>query len=161
MRTTTASAIAGSQRLACRSQGWTTARGDLAATIAFRLTCGVCSSLVLRVSRYQILETDIRKAEPEHALVMLAGELDTSNVAELYEELAELVREGVRHIAINLSELEFVDSTGLSAFITAHKRAESLGGELILFSPSQDLRLLFERTGIDGYLNIRESAPGT
>ena len=50
---------------------------------------------------------------------MLAGELDTSNVAQLYEELADLTREGVRHIAINLAELVFVDSTGLSALIAA------------------------------------------
>jgi anti-anti-sigma regulatory factor len=47
-------------------------------------------------------------------LVILAGELDTSNVAQLYEELADLTREGVRHIAINLAELEFV-TTGTTA----------------------------------------------
>jgi hypothetical protein len=57
----------------------------------------------------------------------LAGELDTSNVAQLYEELADLTRDGVRHIAINLAELDFVDSTGLSALIAAHKRAEAQG----------------------------------
>lgn len=86
---------------------------------------------------------------------MLAGELDTSNVGQLYEELAELSREGVRHIAINVADLEFIDSTGLSAIIAAHKRAEASGGELILFSPSHDMRRLFEVTGIDTYLNIR------
>jgi anti-sigma B factor antagonist len=109
----------------------------------------------LRVSRNRILETEIRKAEAHHALVVLAGELDTSTVGQLYEELAELTREGVRHIAINLAELEFMDSTGLSAIIAAHKRAEAQGGELILFSPSHDMRRLFEVTGIDTYLNIR------
>jgi anti-sigma B factor antagonist len=57
----------------------------------------------------------------------LAGELDTSNVAQLYEELADLTRDGVRHIAINLAELDFVNSTGLSALIAAHKRAEAQG----------------------------------
>lgn len=80
-----------------------------------------------------MLETEIRKGEPQHALVMVAGELDTSNVAELYEELADLTREGVRHIAMNLAELEFVDSTGLSALIAVHKRAESMGENFILF----------------------------
>ena len=91
-------------------------------------------ALSLRPSRNGILETEIRKAEPQHALVMLAGELDTSNVVQLYEELADLTRDAVRHIAINLVELEFVDSTGLSTLIAAHKRAEALGGELIPLS---------------------------
>ncbi len=110
--------------------------------------------MALRISRNGILETEIRKDEPQHALVLLAGELDTSNVAQLYEELADLTREGVRRIAIDLAELEFVDSTGLSALIAAHKRAEALGGELILLSPNRDIRRLFEVTGIDTYFNI-------
>ncbi len=113
--------------------------------------------MALRVSRNTILETDIRKAEPQHAVVTLAGELDTSNVGQLYEELAQLTREGVRHVAMDLGELEFVDSTGLSAIIAAHKRAEASGGELILLAPSHDLRRLFQVTGIDNYLNIRPS----
>jgi len=111
--------------------------------------------VALLISRNGILETEIRKGEPQHALVIVAGELDTSNVAQLYEELADLTREGVRHIAINLSELEFVDSTGLSALIAVHKRAEAMGGELILLSPNRDIRRLFEVTGIDTYFNLR------
>jgi anti-sigma B factor antagonist len=119
--------------------------------------------LALRISRNGILETEIRKGEPRHALVMLAGELDTSNVAQLYEELAGLIREGVRHIAIDLAELQFVDSTGLSALVAAHKRAEALGGELILPSPNRDIRRLFEVTGIDTFFSIRppEGESGT
>lgn len=115
--------------------------------------------MALRVPRNEILEIEIRKADPQHALVVLVGELDISNVAELYAELAALAWEGVRHIAINLAELEFIDSSGLSAIIAAHKRAEAQGGELILFSPSRDIRRLFEVTGIDTYLDIRPSKP--
>jgi anti-anti-sigma factor len=110
----------------------------------------------LRISRNdEILETEIRKAPPEHALIMLAGELDASNVSRLYEEFADLARAGIRHISLNLAELEFVDSTGLSAIIAAHKRAVKLGGELIIFSPQPQIRNLFAVSGIDDYLNIR------
>ena len=123
--------------------------------MAFRQISGVGVSLALRVSRNGILETEIRKGESQHALVMLAGELDTSTVPQLYEELAGLTREGVRHIAIDLAELAFADSTGLSALIAAHKRAEAVGGELILFSPNRDIRRLFEVTGIDSYFNLK------
>ena len=89
--------------------------------------------------------------------MLLAGELDTSNVAQLYAELADLTREGVRHVAIDLAELEFLDSTGLSALIAAHKRTEALGGELILLSPSRDIRRLFEVTGLGTYFNVQPS----
>jgi hypothetical protein len=64
--------------------------------MAFRPYPELVFSLALRISRNGILETEIRKGEPRYALVMLAGELNTSNVAQLYEELADLTREGVR-----------------------------------------------------------------
>jgi anti-anti-sigma factor len=86
---------------------------------------------------------------------MLAGELDTSNVSRLYEMLADLTQNGVRHIALNLAELDFVDSTGLSAIIAAPTRPEMLGGELIIFSPRPGIRSVLAVSGIDHYLNIR------
>lgn len=109
----------------------------------------------LRITREDLLETEIRKAEPHHALVMLAGELDTSNVSQLYEQIAELTREGICHIALNLAELDFMDSTGVSVLVAAHKRTEALGGELIVLSPSRQVRKLFQVMGLDDYLNIR------
>ena len=91
-------------------------------------------------------------------MVTLAGELDISNVGALYEELADLTREGVRHIEIDLATLEFMDSAGLSAIIVAHKRAEVLGGQLTLCSPGREVSRLFDAADIGIYLNI-EHAP--
>ncbi len=101
-----------------------------------------------------LLETEIRRVET-HALVMLAGEVDVSTVGQLYEELAALAHEGVCHVALNLAEVTFMDSTGLSVLVTEHKRMESMKGELIIFRPSRDLRRLFQITGLDDYFNIR------
>jgi anti-sigma B factor antagonist len=129
--------------------------------MTFRQKRGVGVSLALHPSRNGMHDVVVREAAPRHALVMLAGEPDTSNVAQLYEVLADLTRGGVRHIGINLAELEFVDSTGLSALVAAHMRAEALGGEMTLFSPNQDMRRLFELTGINAYFNIRPRRGGS
>ncbi len=83
----------------------------------------------------ELLETDI-KSVGIHALVALAGEVDISTVGQLYEQLAALQREGVQHVALNMAEVTFVDSTGLSVLVSLHKRMESMEGELIVFSPS-------------------------
>ena len=42
-----------------------------------------------------------------------------------------------------------------SILVSEHKRAESMNGELIIFSPSTQLRTLLQITGLDSYLNIR------
>ena len=117
------------------------------------------STMALQVSREELgveelLETEIRRVET-HALVILAGEVDVSTVGQLYEKLAELAHEGVCHVALNVAEVTFMDSTGLSVLITEHKRMESIKGELVIFRPSHELRRLFQITGLDDYLNIR------
>lgn len=102
----------------------------------------------------ELLETDI-KSVGIHALVALAGEVDISTVGQLYEQLAALQREGVQHVALNMAEVTFIDSTGLSVLVSLHKRMESMEGELIVFSPSAELRRLLQIAGLDHYLNIR------
>ena len=100
------------------------------------------------------LETEIRRVGT-HALVILAGEIDASTVGQLYEELAELAHEGVRHVSLNMAEVALVDSTGLSLLASEHKRLESMNEELICFYPSHQLRRLLEITGLDSVLNLR------
>jgi anti-sigma B factor antagonist len=89
------------------------------------------------------------------ALVVLAGEVDASTVGELYERFAELAREGVCHIALNLSDVSFMDSTGLSVLVSEQKRVESVGGEVVMFSPSRQVRKLFSITGLDSFFVVR------
>jgi anti-sigma B factor antagonist len=103
----------------------------------------------------ELLETEIRPLETNDALVILAGEVDVSTVGQLYEQLAELSREGVCHVSLNVAEVTFIDSTGLSLLVAEHKRMESMKGELIIFCPSNQLRHLLQITGLDTYLNVR------
>jgi anti-sigma B factor antagonist len=105
----------------------------------------------------ELLETEIRQVGT-HALVILAGEVDLSSVGQIYEELSGLARQGICHVSLNVAEVTYIDSTGLSLLVTEHKRMDSMGGELIVFSPSRQIRRLLEITGLDGYLNIRPVA---
>jgi len=105
-------------------------------------------------STRELLDAEIRRVGT-HALVILVGEIDVSTAGQLYEELAALAREGVCHVSLNMAEVSFIDSTGLSVLISEHKRMESMKGELIVFSPQDQMRRLLEITGLDSFLNIR------
>jgi anti-sigma B factor antagonist len=87
--------------------------------------------------------------------MILAGEVDVSTVGQLYEQLAKLAREGVCHLSLNVAEVTFIDSIGLSLFVAEHKRIESMKGELIIFCPSNQLRHLLRITGLDTCFNVR------
>ncbi len=109
--------------------------------------------MALDVWRSAPLNTEVRGSKG-HALIILTGELDASTAGGLYEELAALNREGVIHVALDLTALEFIDSTGLSVIIAEHKRTASAGGELIILSPHHNARRTFEVTGLMDVLDV-------
>jgi anti-anti-sigma factor len=110
-------------------------------------------AMTLEVRRGAPFTTEIRGSK-SHALVLLKGELDVSTAGRLYEELAALNREGAIHVALNLSELEFIDSTGISVIIAEHKRTASAGGELIILTPHRNVRRVFEVSGLMDVLHV-------
>jgi anti-anti-sigma factor len=54
-----------------------------------------------------------------------------------------------------MAEVTYMDPTGLSVLVTEHKRTGAMNGELIILSPSAELRGLFHITALDTYFNIR------
>ena len=58
------------------------------------------------------------------AVITVTGELDLASSAALEEELARVVGTGVAQVIVDLRELEFMDSTGLSTLVKAHQRAD-------------------------------------
>ncbi len=109
--------------------------------------------MTLVVRRQDRLNPEIHKSA-DHALVVLVGELDASSAGLLYQEFAALNREGVTQVALDLEGLGFLDSTGLSVIIAEHKRATSLGGALVIYSPQQQVMKLFEMTGLLQLLDV-------
>jgi anti-anti-sigma factor len=109
--------------------------------------------MALEVRRSTPLTTEIR-GSTGYALVILTGELDVSTAGGLYEDLATLTREGVIHVALDLTALEFIDSTGISVIIAEHKRTAAAGGDLIILTPHHNVRRVFEVAGLMDVLNV-------
>jgi anti-sigma B factor antagonist len=85
-------------------------------------------------------------------VVALCGELDVASSQELSDELAELIENGTTDLVIDLAQLAFIDSTGLSAILRANRSLER--GHLVLREPSPLVRQVLEITGLTGALRI-------
>lgn len=86
-----------------------------------------------------------------------AKRLDSSNSARFKSRMADYVNAGRARLAIDLSAVEFMDSTGLAALISTLKAASS-GGGLAVFGLNERLKRLFSITRLDrGALGIAES----
>jgi len=78
----------------------------------------------------------------------LLGELDMSTASQLSDELLRVTSGGARHVTVDLSDLMFIDSTGLSVLITGLKHLRQGGGDLALRSPNPGTRKVLEITGL-------------
>jgi anti-sigma B factor antagonist len=100
------------------------------------------------------LELKVSEQDGETVL-SAAGELDVNTAPELREQLARLINGGARHIAVDLAEISFVDSTALSVLVSALKRLRQADGDLELSSPNPSVRRVFEITGLTRLFTIR------
>jgi anti-anti-sigma factor len=89
-----------------------------------------------------------------HAILHLRGEFDTYYVPLLQEEIDGLLKAGVRHAALNLRLVKFVNSTALGAMIKASKLLDREGGKLVISRPSKFCRDILEKVGLDRVIPI-------
>lgn len=86
-------------------------------------------------------QTDVRILDVE-------GEVDVYTSASLKQEISAAVSDGVKYIVLNLSKVEYLDSTGLGLLIGALKRLKENQGNLVIASPSVRIMRVFEITGL-------------
>jgi anti-anti-sigma factor len=80
------------------------------------------------------------------------GELDIATAPELVEMLHRLRRQ--RHaVQVDLAEVTFMDSTGLTTLMDAHLAAERNGWSFSIRRPSHAVRRVFELAGVTSLLD--------
>jgi anti-sigma B factor antagonist len=89
--------------------------------------------------------------------VNVVGELDQSTAPELRDALAPSLENPTEPVLIDLSDCDFIDSTGLSLLIEAKRRLEEQQKPFGVCCPDADVRRLLELTGIDQAVGLYDS----
>jgi len=87
-------------------------------------------------------------------VISVSGELDLASSPALEEELDRVAASGTGLVIVDLRELEFMDSTGLSVLVKAHQRAEEQGKRFGLVNGSQQVQRLLTLTGVADRLTL-------
>ena len=104
------------------------------------------------------MSVTIRRSEqPPWTVLSVGGDLDVVGAPDMRQAVVAAVAEGSRRLALDLSELDFVDSFGLGAVVGALKRVRQRGGELALVCPSSRIRRVFEICDLDRILALHDS----
>jgi anti-sigma B factor antagonist len=94
----------------------------------------------------------IRSEPQKDHLVSLHGELDGATAKGLEAEFIRIETTSVSRIVLDLSELEFIDSTGMAVILRADTRAKNDGHLLRVLRPDGQVRRVFELSGLDELL---------
>jgi anti-sigma B factor antagonist len=85
------------------------------------------------------------------------GELDLETAPQLRQPLEAAIDEGAECVLVDLSDCEFIDSTGLAVLVAAWKAMEERNGAvkgLMLCCPDEQVERLFKLTGLDETIDI-------
>ena len=80
------------------------------------------------------------------------GRLDSYWAEHLDRSLAETVREGHDRLRLDLSRVTFLSSAGIAVLMKYSKQLRAIDGELVVFSPSQQVRTVLDMTRLTVHL---------
>ncbi len=88
-------------------------------------------------------------AEGAYSLVTLAGESDMNTRGTLRDALTQAAAQPARHLIVDLSELEFIDSAAMHELMELRASFGGAGGQLALVAPEPLVARVLNLTGAD------------
>ncbi len=99
---------------------------------------------------FEVVESE----QPGVAVLDVRGEIDVATSPELQEILVELIGRGPELLIVNLTDVSFIDSTGLGVLVGAVRDVRARGGDLRLVVTEPHIVKLLELTGLDEVFSV-------
>lgn len=87
-------------------------------------------------------------------IVGLNGDLAASSAEQLKSQVSKLTEKNFNYVLLELSNVNFMDSSGLGACMAVHKMLLEKTGMLVCAKPSEAVRKVFRLTRADQKLNV-------
>ena len=92
------------------------------------------------------------------AVIYLSGNLLGENAnGPVLEYLKEQIESGTKKVVFNLTDLKFINSTGLGMLMTAMARVKNAGGEMYLCNVPEIMTKILKMMKLDTTFNIAPS----
>lgn len=93
----------------------------------------------------------------DKSVVEAAGEVDVYTAPQLDEELTRIVESGTYALVVDLTNVDFLDSTGLGVLVKTLKRVREHGGSLAIVATADRITKVFRITGLDSVMTLTDS----
>lgn len=95
------------------------------------------------------MESSPADDNPEVILFEVEGVVDSVNVTDFFQFVNKLFKDGARMLVMDLSWTNYLSSGALSVIADAFKKAESLGGGMVICGASDSVKELFSVVQFD------------
>src|SRR6476659_10181600 len=110
-----------------------------------------------RITMGHLASITVQRKGP-FCVVRLAGEVDISNVSVLRRVVCKrLLDPHDLHLVIDMSELRYMDSSGLGMLVAIHRRTRARRGSLVVVCPGGPVLRTITLTGLHRVLRLRDS----
>src|SRR6201996_5436466 len=96
------------------------------------------------------------RSQGDHELVIAIGEIDLYTAPRLQSELSAVIASAApaSRVIVDMSGVEFCDSTGMNVLLSCLRQARERGGELELAAPRPAVRKILSVTGLDAVFTV-------
>lgn len=103
------------------------------------------------------MEINVREVRG-HKIIELSGKVDFLHVEELRKFIFKFVKGNTPGIILDLSKIEYLDSSGIGLFVTIQKTMNKYGGKLGLLNVSKEIIAMLKLATIDTLFKIYNSS---
>ncbi|MHC4443987.1 MAG: STAS domain-containing protein [Planctomycetota bacterium] len=94
------------------------------------------------------------RQESSAAVVVLSGDIDLHHAPVVHEALVAVCDDEPSRLVINLSGVDYMDSSGVGTLVEVFRRVNAYKGELGLCGMNDRVRSIFEITKLDHFFKI-------
>jgi len=87
-------------------------------------------------------------------LLIFSGKITSDNIFDLNSKVKAIFENGVFDCILDISQLEYINSTGIALLLTIARTVEQNQGKMFLTRPTQFVQELFDMTDLSGRFAI-------
>ena len=92
------------------------------------------------------------KIDPDITVIAASGKLNMVAAPQLRDVVRRSIAEGSARLVVDLSDVAFLDSSGLGALVACLKSARQAGGDLRIAAPSEQVMMVLQLSNLDRVL---------
>lgn len=96
--------------------------------------------------------------DKDKLIVKLTGEIDHHSIKDIREEIDSMIIDTKpQNLLLDLSDIDFMDSSGLGLVLGRLRRMNEVCGKLFILNPSRRIEQMLQMAGVDKLIPIIQS----